>query len=227
MGFFAAVGAFAIVVLAGYLLLRHLDNKQSQAEINRQLIVKSGDSFEFEKFCKMHPELPHQQALLEFYKDKDKKNEAIKQAKENIKREHEIEDKLNREYTIKRVFAYKYERFVLSLYSPLAKQSKGSIDDEEWECSESLPSFYLLHKLKQEYGEIEGDSLFDQFIENDLISSHYGTNSSYYLGSILGIHYNVVSDADLNMTKYIEQYGQRCTYDELQSEIKNIRESLF
>lgn len=227
MGILAAIGAFAIVVLAVYLLLHHLDDKQTQAESNRQLIVKSGDSFEFDEFCKMHPELPRQQALLEFYKDKNKKNEAIKQAQANIQREQEYEDKLNRELTIKRVFAYKYEKFILALFSPLAKHSNSSLNDEEWECCESLPAFYLLHKLKQEYGEVEGDSLFDQFIENNLISCHYGTNSSYYLGSILGIHYNVISDKDLNMTKYIEQYGQRCSYDELQTEIQNLRKSKF
>ena len=40
MEFLAAVGAFALIVLAGYLVLRNLDNKSSQAEANRQLVEK-------------------------------------------------------------------------------------------------------------------------------------------------------------------------------------------
>lgn len=91
MEFLAAVGAFALIVLVGYLVLRNLDNKSSQAEANRQLVVKSGELFEFERFCKSHPELSHKQALLKYYEDEDVRNEAIKKAQKHIQLEKEWE----------------------------------------------------------------------------------------------------------------------------------------
>lgn len=225
MEFLAAVGAFALIVLVGYLVLRNLDNKSSQAEANRQLVVKSGELFEFERFCKSHPELSHKQALLKYYEDEDVRNEAIKKAQKHIQLEKEWEDKANRERSIKRVFAYKYENFIFSLFSPLAKKSE--FNNEEWECKGSLPLCYVTHKMQEEYGTEESNSLFQQFIDNKLIRrGSYSNFDNIYLGDILEMYYNVISDDDLNMSNYIKKYGRRCSYDELQAEIHKLNESM-
>lgn len=226
MEFLAAVGAFALIILAGYLVLRNMDNKSNQAEVNRQLVVKSGELFEFEKFCKSHPELSHKQALLKYYEDENVRNKAIKKAKKHIQLEKEWEDKANRERSIKRVFAYKYESFVLSLFSPMAK--KSVFNDEEWECKDSLPLFYVSHKMQEEYGAEESNSLFQQFIDNELIRrGSYSDFDNVYLGDILEMYYNVISDNDLNISNYIKKHGQRCSYDELQTEIHKLNESMI
>ncbi len=226
----SSIGVIAIIALALYVLFKRLKNRESKAESIRKLIVECDDSFEFEKFCKTHPELSDKQSLLKFYDSEKKLTEAKKRAQER-KQANEFYDNLSKkDKIIKRVFAYQYEKFIFSVFSPLAQKKEGKNNTVKWECNSSLPEKYLLKKIREEYKLTEKDtiSLFNQFVSNDLLNTYSvnNTDKSVRIGKTLDFYYSVVCDSDLNIDKFIKEFGQRCTYKELQAEIENSNNSM-
>ncbi|MBE6340671.1 MAG: hypothetical protein E7069_08065 [Bacteroidales bacterium] len=260
-----SIGYLAIAALVVYFIIKYSEKRSDTAEANRELIAKSGDLYEFEKFCKANKHLSRKQALIKFYaNDEEKKKKAIAAANERDKREREEDDKRNRDFTIKRVFAYKYEKFIYALFSPLAELSNSSIGDGKWECSEYLPKEYVLQKIKEEYclTKTEAQALYNQFLSHQLlrekkkpteyeikgwykevsedpktIEQWIDESISYYyenellkntqyivdIGLVLKYYTDVVSKNDLNMDKYIREYGQRCSEEDLIIEVTQMR----
>jgi len=219
MEFLAGIGGITLVIIAFYLIFSHYDHQSAKAEENRQLIYKGGYSYEFERFWQSHPELSHERALLKFLEDEGKKKKVMNQAQERVQFDKELEAEIKRDRIKKRVFAYSYENFIFSLFSPLAKKKKGSYNTDEWRCSDSLPKTYVLKKMEEKYGA-DVTQLYEQFLENELLWDM--KDGSIRLGFILQHNHNVVIDTDLNIDKYIKQFGQRCSYAELQAEISSI-----
>ena len=120
----SSIGVLAIIAVALYVLFKHLKNQESKAEAIRKLIVDCNDSFEFEKFCKIHPELSDKRALLKFYDSEDKLKNAIKRSQEREQTHKLFEEEYKRNRIKKRVFAYQYEKFIFSVFSPLAQEKK-------------------------------------------------------------------------------------------------------
>lgn len=226
----SSIGVIAIIALALYMLFIRLKNQESKAEAIRKLITESGDSFEYEKFWRIHPELSDKQSLLKFYDSEKKITEAIKRAEERKQSNNFYEDLSKKGKIIKRVFAYQYEKFIFSVFSPLAQKKESKDNAEKWECTGYLPEKYLLRKIKEEYNLTDEDamSLLVQFANNDLIHSfsENNTDKSIKIGHILDLYHNVVCDSDLNIDKYIKEFGQRCTYEELRAEIENSNYSM-
>ena len=219
MIFLAGIGAIALFVLIIYLITNYYDNQSIKAEENRGLIHKGGYENEFDSFRQSHPELSYEQASSKFLKDENKKKEVMSQAQKRVQLDKEYEENAKRESIKKRVFAYDYENFIFSLFSPLAKKNMLSSNTEEWICLDSLPKAYVLKKMEEKYGA-NAIHLYDQFIENNLLWEM--KDGSIDLGFILQHNSNVVVDTDLNIDKYIKQFGQRCSYAELQAEISSI-----
>lgn len=219
MEFLAGIGGITLVIIAFYLIFSHYDHLSAKAEENRQLIYKGGYGDEFESFWQSHPELSHERALLKFFEDENKKKDAIVKTREREQLDKELEENTKRDSIKKRVFAYNYENFIFSLFSPLAKKRKSSSNTEEWGCFDSLPKTYVLKKMEERYGA-DANQLYEQFLKNDLLWDM--KDGSIRLGFILQHNYNVVIDTDLNIDKYIKQFGQRCNYAELQAEISSI-----
>lgn len=221
MSFLESLGGITLAGLFLFFILRHLEKQNSTAEENRKLIVESDDLDEFEKFWGSHPELSYERALRKYYEDENKKKEAIKKAKKRVQAEKEYEERRKCENITRRVYAYKYEKFILSLFSPLAKRDSIT---SKWECHDSLPLKYILRKIEEEYHitEVEAKSLFEQLLDNDLLYQYYKSKGSIELGNIFNVYYNVVSENDLNLDKYIKQFGQRCSLDELKKELKRM-----
>ena len=219
MEFLAGLGAIALFISIIYLITKYYGNQSAKAEENRQLIYKGGYSYEFERFWQSHPELSHERALLKFLEDENKKKDAIIKTREREQFDKELAEDIKRNRIKKRIFAYNYENFIFSLFSPLAKMRKGSYNIDKWTCSDSLPKTYVLKKMEEKYG-MEATQIYGLFLENELLEEKQ--DGSIQLGFILQYDPNVVVDTDLNIDKYIKQFGQRCSYAELQAEITSI-----
>lgn len=219
MVFLAGIGAIALFVSIIYLITKYYDNQSAKVEENRELVHKGGYGNEFDIFWQSHSELSYEQALSKFLEDENKKKEVINQAQKRAQLDKEFEENTKRESIKKRVFAYDYEKFIFSLFSPLAKKHKLSFNTEEWTCFDSLPKTYVFKKMEEKYGA-DATQLYNQFLENDLMWET--KDGSIKLGFIMQLNSNVVVDTDLNIDKYIKQFGQRCSYTELQAEISSI-----
>lgn len=218
----AVCGLTPIVLLA--LILCVNSKHEKKANIYSQLIVKSGLQNDFERFCRQEHLYNDNRALIKYFKDKNRVNNIYKQIEIRERIDKETDDIIKKERVINRVFAYKYEKFIYSLFSPLAEQKNGYGNKKgEWICSDKLSKVYVLKKIEVMYhfSNNAAINLFNQFVDNGLLE-YSRKYDDVKLGYILTTFWNIVSDADLNIDKYIKQYGQRCNLDELQREIKGL-----
>jgi hypothetical protein len=134
-----------------------------------------------------------------------------------------IEERTRKEYTIKRVYAYKYEDFILSLYSPFSVYSSSG---HVWlipSDDDALPERYVVHKMR----EISKDNpytLFREFLKNDLLRIN-GLTNMVSLGHLFQYHADVISKEDMDMNKWIAKNGQSQSKEELLAEVETYKNS--
>lgn len=223
MEFFASIGILAVVAIIVLLYFGNIDNKRKETEHLRQLAAMDGASA-FGKFWESHNNLTYEQPLRAFYKDPKK----LAEAEEEKKREDEFlrkcDERAKKENTIKRVYAYKYEDFVFSLFSPLASYSSFR---KEWDAPSfftGLPENYILHRM-EELGSEDTYGLFCEFLKNDLFFRDRKTKK-VALGSVLSLYANIISKEDMNIDKWIKQNGQTQSEEELLADVDAYEESL-
>ena len=224
----AAIGALTIIALVMYLLLSNEDKKKHDAEYFEKYLDLGDESRLFRSFYNKHTNLSREQALRKFYSDEANYSRAQKLMDEHNEWKKEFDDKQERKYTIKRVFSYQYEDFIFSLYSPLASYHVMT----GWTCSlKSLPRNYIIKKLAehQHLNNEQARSLFEKFVENELISGDIQETFSknkyecdnYDMGLTLTMFVHVVNDSDMDINKWIEKNGQSMTKEELEKELRD------
>lgn len=224
----SAIGALAIIAFVLFLFLSNEDKKKHEADYYEKFLDLGDESRLFKSFYYKHTNLSREQALRKFYSDEANHSRAQKLMDDHNERKKELDDKQKKEYTIKRVFSYQYEDFIYSLYSPLAiyRVMTG------WMCDfEPLPRNYIIKKLAehQHLNNEQAHSLFEKFVENELISGDIGERfrknknecDNYDMGLTLTVFVHVVNDSDMDINKWIEKNGQSMTREELEKELRD------
>jgi len=225
-----AIGGITIFFLVIYLFISNEDRKKEAYKRYVDFLGLGDEKLLFNEYFSQNKHMAYEQAVRKFYSKAtnfERANNLMKEHLETIKESDDLEKK---KYTIKRVFAYEYEDFFYSLFSPYAKYSNLT----GWSIySDSIPKEYIINKLaewkKVSINEI-GD-LFEKCVENELIhgdfkelsikmhsQDHY-SYKNYCLGLTLTRYANIISDSDMNIHKWIEKNGQRETLEELKEEI--------
>lgn len=222
MEFFTSIGILAVFAIIVLLIISRENDKRDETEHLRQLVAMDGG---FDKFWESHKNLTYEQALRAFYKDPKK----LAKAKEEKNRREEMnrkwDERNKKEKTIKRVYAYKYEDFVFSLFSPLASYSSIGKEWDEPSMSTGLPENYILHRMK-ELGSEDTYGLYCEFLKNDLFYRDDKTKK-VGLGFILSCYANIISEEDMNMDKWIKKYGQTQSERELLADVNAYEKSFI
>lgn len=219
--FFESLGVLAAVALLLYLILARLDNQSRKTNDLRQLVKH--DISDFEKFWNTHKHLSYEQALRAYYKDPKKLSEAIEEKNKSDELHRKIEEKFKKENTIKRVYAYKYEDFLFSLFSPFAECCPIH---KKWDVSsfDVLPESYIIYRMRQIDSE-DTYGLYCEFLKNYLLQKDHDT-TNVRLGSTLGVYANILSDEDMNMDKWIRKNGKSQSKEELIEDVEAYMASL-
>lgn len=224
MEFLSAIGILALIALAFFLFALKDQKDRQETERLRQLLA--GDIMkvtEFERYWKAHSDLSYENALRKFFSEPGRMQKAEQDKRERDELHHKIEERQKKDNTIKRVFSYKYEDFLYSLYSPFATYSSSR---EEWDLpyNSLLHESYIIHRLK-DAGYNNASDLYYEFINKGLIDLDRKTRKCR-LGAVLDLYANVVSDEDNNLDKWIKTNGQAMTKEELMDDILSYEESL-
>lgn len=224
MEFFTSIGILAVLAIIVLLVSSREDNKRNEIEHLRQLAAMDG-AIGFEKFWKSHNNLTYEQALRAFYKDPKKLAEAEEEKKSRDDLKRKLDERVKKENTIKRVYAYKYEDFVFSLFSPLAYYSSFREEWDEPSFVKGLPENYILHRMK-ELGSKDTYELYCEFLNNGLFYRDSKTKK-VALGFVLSTYANIISEEDMNMDKWIKKNGQTQSKEELLADVDAYEESLY
>ena len=114
-------------------------------------------------------------------------------------------------------FAYEYEDFVFSIFTPYASKIGN-----KWTCVlVELPRDVIISRIEEDkkFQGKDAEEILKLLVEKEIIdeypSSKYkeGTLTekkdwTYKLGATLDEYANVISEEDLNIDKWIEQNGQ-------------------
>lgn len=225
-----AIGGITIFFLVIYLLISNEDRKKEAYKRYVDFLGLGDEKLLFNEYFSQNKHMAYEQAVRKFYSKATNYERASNLMKEHLETIKECDDLEKKQYTIKRVFAYDYEDFFYSLFSPYAKYSNHT----GWSIySDSIPKEYIINKLA-EWKRVsinEIDDLFEKCVENELIHGDYKELSlkmhskdhysykNYCLGLTLTRYANIVSDSDMNINKWIEKNGQRETLEELEEEI--------
>lgn len=226
MEFFTSIGILAVLAIVVFFIISREDNKRNETEHLRQLAAQDG-AIAFDKFCQSHSNLTYEQALREFYKDPKKLAEAeeTKKRKDELHRKYEEREK--KEKIVKRVYAYKYEDFIYSLFSPFAQYLSNINEWDDPFLSDVLPEEYVIHRMK-EIGSEDTNQLFSEFLKNGLLRRDITTPKSIGLGfTLTSTNANVISEEDMNMDKWIKKNGQSKTKRELLADVNAYPRNLY
>jgi hypothetical protein len=222
MEFLAGVGLIAIIAIILILILRKHEDNNNEINHLRNLAAQDG-GLEFDEFLKKHRGLSYERALREYYKDPKKLAEAEENKKRRDENNRKFEELQKKENTINRVYAYKYEDFIFSLFSPFASYTSYN---NEWRIPhDSLPENYVVHRMKEISSE-HTYSLFREFLKKGLLYRHYKT-TKISIGGTLSFYANIISEEDMNMDKWIKKNGQSQSKEELLADVDAFEESLY
>ena len=220
-----AIGLLAIIALIIYLIYRKSETDEQRADYLGKLLVGNYSlEKEFEVFYRDHKGWSYDAALRKFFEDPVRLQNAEQVKKNNDQERHIIKEQIKKEYTINRVFAYDYESFLYSLYSPLAEYYDYI---KQWRVSFNarFPKSYICYKMELE-GFEDVNGLFQAFCDKDLLFKGKD-ESGYTLGSTLTKYANVVSDQDTNIDKWIKEHGQSMTKEELVEDERRVMSILL
>lgn len=212
MNLLSSIGFLAIFGLVAFLLIYWEQNKEKEAKQLLKLISETHLERDFERFRLSHKGLSLEQAARKFFAEQGRLEKALKDKEERDRLNNAFEEEKKKEFTIKRVYAYKYEDFLFSLYSPLSDYSPGV---NTWSSpTKGLTKKYILYRMeKAGYENVE--DLFREFLENDLLTSFYHKADDYRLGTTLFCYPNIISEEDYNIDKWIKKHGQTMSKEEL------------
>ena len=196
----------------------------------RRLLDLMGWEQEFNEYWKKNRNLSEYKALKNYF-TRSRLSEALEMERKSNETQKYHEEERKRAYTLDRIYAYQYENFVFSLFAPLAVFNEY---ENKWELTPflnstderatniiKLPEKYVIHKIASEYQLSDREALnrFNEFCSKHLL--HYNNVGHWCeLGLILEEYPNIVSANDMNLTKWIEKYGQPVSREQRLEEIR-------
>ena len=141
-----AIGGITIFFLVIYLLISNEDRKKKAYKRYVDFLGLGDEKLLFNEYFSKNKHMDYEQAVRKFYSKATNFERASNLMKEHLETIKESEDLEKKQYTIKRVFAYEYEDFFYSLFSPYAKYSNLT----GWSIySDSIPKEYIINKLAE------------------------------------------------------------------------------
>ena len=150
--------------------------------------------------------------IRKFFKDNPEK---IKEAEESLKEKKEsirlFQESEKRELIKTRVYAYDYEEMLYQIYAPFAILSMG-----KWLSLEGLDKEYIVQniaKIRNMTYE-EAQILFEDLTKHNLIND-FAKTGKFVLCSMLAASgsqdkkWQIVSDTDMNLDKWMVQHGYK------------------
>ncbi len=212
MSFLAIIGFLALLGVASFLLISAEEKHEKEAQeylklIDDTLTIKEA----FRHYRSSHQEWSIKKCVRKFFAEPERLEQAYQEKNERDEVLRKKEDERRKEFVLKRVYAYKYEDFLFSLFSPLAKKDRP--EGNWYLLLGRLPAKYIKYRMQREgYDNVEG--LFAEFVKQDLLfpivfhSGMHENRDEYELGFTLCNYANVISDEDNNLDKWIKKHGQ-------------------
>ena len=141
-----AIGGITFFFFVIYLLKSNEDRKKEAYKRYVDFLGLGDEKLLFNEYFSQNKHMAYEQAVRKFYSKATNYERASNLMKEHLETIKEIDDLEKKQYTIKRVFAYDYEDFFYSLFSPYAKYSNLT----GWSIySDSIPKDYIINKLAE------------------------------------------------------------------------------
>ena len=133
------------------------------------------------------------------------------QKKEELERKKKV---------IRRTFSYQYENILFEIFAPYATKMKYEIKGQKWEIriGQTLPNDFVISEISRLLGiSLEkANELFMEFEKNNMLSINtiytyqkWRKGDRCSLGGLLLYDWNIISNEDMNLTKWIEQHPDR------------------
>lgn len=224
----AAFGALCLIALIVYLWLTSTEAKDRKDQDNIDLAkylempwakIYPVDSYEGKK------------ELRKILSDSDIRKKAEERRNKYQEEKRKEEDKTRKDKIIKRTFSYKYEDALYEIFAPYAIKREYEYNGQIWSYPfyKRLENDFVISELSRilSLSQEEAKKLFDQLEKNDLIDIDSkliqdGTLGGKLikadrceLGSLLKYDWNIISQEDMNLSKWIEQHPNRETKESM------------
>ena len=144
--------------------------------------------------------------------------ELLKETEEDYKKQQKADyyyqEAKRKEAIVKRVFAYDYEEMLYQIFAPIAKNNDDGLT---WHAGmRYVGKSYIVNEItkKKKVSILEAESIFNILIEHELII-RVGPDMytlTYWLESTKlekGLNWDVVSDTDWNLDKWMNAHGYK------------------
>ena len=235
----AAFGALCLIALIVYFILVSMNAKDKKDKDNIDLaqhldksigMSNPVDSYEGKK------------ELRKILSDPDIREEAEARRLKYREQKQKEDDLKRKDIIIKRTFSYKYENVIYEIFAPYAIKKKYELDGQKWEYPiyVRLENSFVISEISRLLclETDESNELFWNFEKNDMIDidSKYIADGTVLgkwvksdrcaLGSLLIYDWNIISNEDMNLSKWIEQHPNRETKDSVDQRRGVIKETI-
>jgi len=212
-----AFGALCIIALFFYLI----DQRQSARRI------KDNDNVDLSKYVDNSIEIKNpvnsdagKKDLRKILSDPEVRMRAERRRNDEHEQKQKEADLRRKDLIIKRTFSYKYENIVYEIFAPYARKRSVSYNGQSWEVKPGmkLDNDFVISEISRllDLPFEKANELFWEFEENDMISvrNRYDTDTPKKedrcgFGYLLGYEWNIISNEDMNISKWIEQHHDR------------------
>lgn len=222
----AAFGALCLIALAFIFIVSSMNAKDQKDKDNIDLskyldgsrhTYKPIDSYEGKK------------ELRKILSDPEVRRKAEERRNEDIKRKQKEADLKRKDTIIKRTFSYRYEIILYEIFAPYARKKNIEHNGQIWEIpfGKTLENSYVISEISRllALSSEEANKLFWEFEKNDMlhVDNEYIENGTILgervksdrcsFGSLLQYDWNIISNEDMNLSKWIEQHPDRESKD--------------
>lgn len=190
--FFTSIGGIVFYGGIFLLILLYIDRKSKKERDNRDLAKYLDD-------VPMDPHKSYDQKLSKVLSNPEVRQKAENLRSEEMERERMREERDKKKYTKARVYSYDHESLIYQIFAPFrdAKPFAG-----EWHCSMELENDFVISEIARIKKDSinEAEKLFSEFKDNELV---FSIGKKCRMGLTLKQYWNVVTDEDLNFTKWV------------------------
>lgn len=216
--FLTSVGAFTILAIIFYLCLRYIANSQDKERENRELAKYLNlNAFYWDK------KKSYDDNIKKILSDPEVRKIAEEAREKAIKQKQKDEDKRRKEDILNRTFSYKYENVIFEIFAPFANKKKyPSRNEEEWECTERLEVEFIKNELMRLCNVTyeDAEELITKFEQHKLLTFFTRGKKKCFYGNTLKYDWNIISDEDMNLSKWIQQHPGRESRESAESRRK-------
>ncbi len=235
----AAFGLLCLIIIIVYIINYNHNIKYEKDRDNIELL-KYIDFPVYLNYDKNSSE--GKKELRRILSNPDIRKRAEERRKEDYRKKQYEEDLKRKDLILKRTFSYKYENVLYEIFAPYATPRKYENNGQKWgftyeirlENNFVIKEIIRLLKISIEDAKI----LFKEFNKNDMLVIHKknvpnGTVLGEWvrtgrcsLGNLLIYDWNIISNHDMNLSKWIEQHPIRESKDSVDKRRGVIKERI-